>query len=1357
LLEYGSILPGALLSAGINRLLRGAVQVPTRPLEDINDPSITNSVEELIRDLDTPPRNIPVQTVENIPVQSTPDLGTPINVRNLTQPQPTIREFPGDSPVVTRPRNAQELAEERAAQRFREQDFGTPDDRIEGVGQPEFRPSDLKTYRQAFEDEVALERKALDDALANGEINKTQYKQANKDLDEYYKAGLPKEPEATPGRKIEVKQVEGIDVADQTVVPKNMPETPGRVRVQTQAEPMKAKTEAVAKEPIVMYRSESPNRFGKGMAEMGEGLYIGDEKMARLQKGTDAPSSDELFRYEIDPNAKLLQKGATGTEYSRLRSRAYKEAKTTKDVNKRFTELVREAGYDGVQGNGEIVIMNPKAVLSSSEGAPAVRTPAPLPKEVQNVLDNPKQYNKRQVQSARRQARLAQKYAEAQQKTSDFYTKAEEAKSMRTGEPVTTPGADEFAPTGKFGTGVKGDAYEKASREAEKSLGQREMAFKDAETLAEELSSTSKISKGDGRRISAAKENLLKSDPNARSTEIYKLLDQAERSSRRSAAQIMALVPRTVRKTASSDELLRRFESKLNNVLDDPSKVSKDDWSRLNQADDVFTEARDKAFRLEEQFKKTGSEADFKAWEKARASAVEADVKAKLTEIDVAQKVLRGEKGAQVTKLLNDLKKEADVNTMDFVTANMLSGTGTGFRNLVGTELAGIENRILANTRAKVTNVLFNQNVGGFDKASARFGRSYGAKKFVSDTKRRAEIGGKNPIEWAKNWATTINSAGEGSMQSQLFSRMGKYYKNQFSNMGLSGKELDLRMRHAMLSDPDNIGPVYMDAVMKSSGLSGFFDKGQKIEQTIVDAIGRRTDSRVLQGASKLIMRLAVGFPTAGANFLYQSGKRLTLGAPSFIEMGAKLASGDKIGAAQAFERGLKEFGSGGAVLGLGVGLGSAGLISGPYPSDADERARWEREGISENSIKMGGAWYPIPQGAGMFGLPLLTGAAIGRDGAEGLQEMYTPKNISKLLPTDQLNTTLNMIAGNESENAIKNFIASIPRALTPAGALFNQISRSLDSTKNDTTTKDFWNNVFDQILTGIPGQNKFANIPDKTDAEGNVIKNPNPLQIAAGATSVEQPIGVQRSQEINQNINEQVKSIADFGGFDDPVLESILEGDDLGRYKKAKEGKQLDESDIKSLYKSLTKGVEANGSDTAYLEREQYDTNLTVLNLKKQLMEQDPTTAPSSLKKIDLAIKRSEVYKNNTIPYQDISDYKDIGVEDWRAMGDPDSDSYDPDMYQKLFEIDQLMTKAGVSYGKKLDKPKYFLKEKKSGSGGGRSSGTGKSNLDFGTLGSSSFAPKVKEYQPIEVASGSIPKIGSQRPNIVYKIGVKR
>lgn len=1267
------VLPKIMSGRGVN---------PADVVEELDDAAISASAEAANQAL----RPRPIRVGLDIPVKAPEDIGTPIPVVKRPSGRPLIKELEGDFNFPT----FEQLQEIRIADTKKAADAvnsaARPDPRIEGVTPREngtFKLDDaaIKTSQDDLIDQYASFLRDVGEGngtqlipdgeggyyrtsnnyrpgMGGGRVTKEQWReeaerqlragQADPAIQQAFNDAADPEvqsmlskgdttEEAPIGRPIEVKQAQGIPVRDETVVPTDLPEAPGKVRVTTQTSPMAAKTKAVTETQQV---------------------YV-EASQSRIPVVRD-----------------------TASEY---------------------------------------------------------------------IVKNPKQFTKRQVAAARNQRKLARQMAKTQEDTAEAISRIEATKSS------TTPQVEGFAPTGKFSRGKRGNVIQNASQEAEAVAGRAEMADRSVDNLLEEIGSKdpSTFTPGDRRKISAAIENMAKADPD--NIEIRTILRKLQVNSRSANGQALAMIPRVIRRSATADTLVGRWESKIAKALDNPSKMSKEDFAEVQRANEAFTLARDTAERLDEQFKRTGSEADFKAWEDAYKAARKADADAKLTEISVAKRVLKGEKGAHVNKVLDDLKKESSVNTMDLVTSNMLSGTATGFRNTFGTELAGVENRLFANTRAKITNALFDENVGGYNRKGARMGRKIGIVKLGRDAARRAEIGGKNPLEWVKNWSTTINSGGESSLQSQVYSRLGKYYQRQFKEQGLSGKELDMRMRHAMLTDPDGMSEAYLDAAMKSSGLTGLFEKGQTAEKWITDKIGGKTDSKFLQGAAKLATRLLVGFPTATGNFVYQSGKRLLAPTvvfnPSWIESGIKLAKGDKLGAAMAFDQGLKEAGSGAAVLGLGVALGQAGLISGAYPDDPDERARWGRDGISENSIKIGGAWYPIPQGAGMLGLPLLVGGALGRDGAEGLKEVFeNRKQLAELLPTDQAYDTLKMLYGDDSPQAVKNFVASSVRAGTPVGSLLNQISKSLDDTKNDTTTKSLGANIMDQIYSGIPGVNNAMNIPDKTDDAGNPIQNPNPLQLAFGATSASQQQGIERSGEIQSQIDDAIKGIDQYGLLTDKNMEGVLDGKGLEAFTKLKVGKQLDESDIKALKEGLVKGVSSEGTDTAYLERGEYDTNLAVLKLKRDLMKEDKTTKPSSLKDLDTAIKRGEVYKEHQIPYDMISDYKSVGVEDWRKMGDPESDEYDPDMYQMLWDIDQLMTKAGVSYRKgKMDKQKYYEKEKK---GSGSRSRASELSSDFGTLKAGSFAPSVRAYETIDQRSGSVPIIRTVRPNIVHKIG---
>lgn len=1104
-------------------------------------------------------------------------------------------------------------------------------------------------------------------------------------------------------------------------------------------------------------------RFGDTVGKRMTDDMWRDEAERQLLAGKADPEIQKVFDEAADPEVQsLLAKG----EQAPVEEGRPIEVKQVNSIPVVKDETVVPTGLP--ETPGKVRLTEATAPNNAKSAEIAAKTPPALPKEVQNILDNPKQFNKRQVAAARNQRKLARQAAKAQEDTAVAISRIEAAK---TGTPqANIVGREEFVPTGKFAKSDQrgGGAYETANRELEVEAGRKEMAARSAEDLVDELEGRRTLAAADQSKIEAAKENIIKSDPDYKQNPLYQVLENRYISDRRKAAQIMALGPRVIRRTASSEAISNRWYNKMLRATDG-SNISADEFNKIKLSNDKFTQARDVAARAEEQYKTTRSKADLEAFKKARQEADRLDLEAKTAEVTAAKNTLKGTKSENGAQVISDLEAEAELNMMDAVTASQLSGPATGMRNLYGTELSGLENRFTApNLRAKIANKFFGKNVGGFSREGAKLGRKEGASRMVSDAKRRAGYSGPNPFKHARNFATTLNSLGESSLRSQKTAKLHKYYENQLKEQGVSGERLKNDKEFLSLTDPDNMGEQFMDDVMKSSGLSGIYQKSRQIELQLAQNIADRLNNVIPPGAAnaiaKGITRITLGYPTATGNFVVQSGRRALVGLPSFGEVGYKLARGDKLAAARAFDRGLKEATSGTAAIGTGIALAKADLITGFYPDDPDERAEWEREGKNELSIKINGAWYPIPQGFGMFGLPLILGSTLEEGGPEAAISAFTDReNIFKLLPADQMYGVMQVLSGDSTDNQNKAFVASTIRSLIPMGSFLNQTAKGLDQTVNDTTTKGFWKNVFDQVISGIPGQNLFADIPDKKDDAGNVIKNPNLAQVYSGAQTVEQGAGEARSAEIAGEVSSQLKNIADYGIFDDPVLESILDEDTKQLYNKAKQGEELDESDTKKLKEALVKGVEQSGSDTAYLERGEYDTHLAALKLKRDLMNSDPTVNPSKLKDIDTAIKRGEVYKENTIPYDLIKAYQDISNTEWRNMGDPEDEDHDPEMYETLWKIDELMTKAKVSENDKgkLDKPKYSAKTSGSGRGGrggrGGRSGVPRLITDFGTLKDGSFAPRVKAYETIDQKSGTIPIIRTVRPNIVHKIGSSR
>lgn len=994
--------------------------------------------------------------------------------------------------------------------------------------------------------------------------------------------------------------------------------------------------------------------------------------------------------------------------------------------------------------------VSPMAAKSEAiANAPVVARPTQLPAETQAILDNPKQFSKRQVAAARNQRKLARQMAKTTEQTAEAMDRIETASPA-----AASP--EGYVATGEFGKSVNGGAYQKVSRAAEMSQAIEETANMSPgdilQTARKNQAATGGFDPRDMRNIRA----LAESKRIVRGTPEWNEMREILKEDGTIWGQQGALRNYTMRRTATADQLMSRYESKIYRLADDPTKIDGKLFDEVEGAETVYAEARDQAMRAYNTFTENPTAANAKAYHAAQDAAERADKTAKMTEYKVADKVLKGNKDVKQVRELEKMANEADLYQMDAVDASMLSGTGTFVRNFVNASIGGTEEGLFGGVASRIARKLTGQEVGGgFGKGTLR-GFKEGAVNIVDVSKARAGNAGKNPFSHIKNWATTGNQLGDTVIDSQVTHNVLDHYTQILKSQGYKGRELVDRASVMARQDPDDLGRIYAGAARASSGLGGGITRNNKIEgfvkNLISDGLSTVMPRGVSDGAAKLITRMTIGFPTAIGRSMNEGVKRFTLGAPTFVKA---LRTADPMERALLIKEGIKQAGTGGLVIPpVFYAMGANGMITGAYPSDPEERARWEREGITENSIKVDGNYYQLPGYLGTWSVPALFYASLGRnDGDFAAAAADTAKIVPSILPTDNMSAWQDVINGRTDPG---KFFAqqgsSAVRASTPGGALLNQLAKSLDPTKNDTTQGTNWENFISKVEGGIPVVNNMANIPTKEDDAGNPLSNPGPVPLVFGASSTVQGKGEERTGQIQANVDSNVQKMTELGVLGDPNLEAVLDDKEKLIYQKFRDGKKLGEGDLKKLQDAFVKGVSSTGDDTAYLEREQYETNLAALKLKRELMDADKTVKPSDLKKMDTAIKRGEVYKENTIPYDMIEAYQSIGVDDWRNMGDPEDDAYDPEMYQKLFEIDQMMTEAGVSYRKgALDKNKYYAKEKKAGSGRSRSS---ELSSDFGTLKASGFAPQLRGYDTLDQATGSVPIIRTVRPNIVHKIG---
>jgi len=982
--------------------------------------------------------------------------------------------------------------------------------------------------------------------------------------------------------------------------------------------------------------------------------------------------------------------------------------------------------------------------------APVTTAPPQITAETQNILDNPKQFNKVQVKAARNQLKLAKAYAKTQEGIQ------EQLGRIDTASPAAQSG-EGFVPTGEFAKGRNGNVIQNVNRVAEMQQAVNEtasMSPQDVIATARQNAATNGggFNRRDIRNVAA----LFETKRVERGTPEFNELNAILKEDGSNWGQTGALRNYTIRRNASADELVSRFQSKIYRLVDDPSKVDSKLFDQVDAAEARFADTRDAAMAAYNKFTEAPTQENTKAYHAAQDAADAADRDAKMVEYKVASQTLKGNKDIAQARELEKMAQTADMYQMDAVDASMLSGTGTFVRNLVNSAVGSVEEKMFGKVGARLASLTPKSrkneiSVGG---GTSPRGLGRGVGNIVDASKARAGEAGINPLEHIKNFATTGNQLGDALIDTQVSNNVRDHYTQSLKSQGYTGAELKNRASVLARQDPEGVTESYQSVARVAAGLGSGVTRNNKVETTvkniISDAISGGKPNRASEGTAKLITRMTLGFPTAIGRSLAEGGKRFTLGAPTFIKA---MRESDPQTRAILIKEGIKQAGTGGLVIPpLFYALGTSGAITGAYPEDQAERDRWAREGITENSVKIDGNYYQLPSYLGAWAMPGLFYASLGRNNGDFSKAAAdTAKIVPSLLPTDQMGNWQDVISGrSDPAKFFTQTAASAVRAATPAGALLGQIAKSFDPTQNDTNGGTAIENFVDKVMNGIPGA---ANtLTNKTDDAGNVLKNPNPLALGLGASSTEQQAGVEKTGQLNDATNSSIQSMADSGAFGDPNLKAVITDDKVKKiYNDILAGKQVDPASLKKVQDAMVKGVSAS-EDTAYLEKEQYDTNLSALQLKKQLLSADPTTKPSDLKKLDIQIARGQVFKDQEIPYDAIQQYKTTNLSDWRAMGDPEDDAYDPDTYNKLWAIDEMLTKVGGSYKEgHPDKQKFSAKAAGKGRKGGSASTL---SSDFGTLKAGISAPTVKQYASMDQASGAVPVINTVRPNIVHKIG---
>lgn len=126
-----------------------------------------------------------------------------------------------------------------------------------------------------------------------------------------------------------------------------------------------------------------------------------------------------------------------------------------------------------------------------------------------------------------------------------------------------------------------------------------------------------------------------------------------------------------------------------------------------------------------------------------------------------------------------------------------------------------------------------------------------------------------------------------------------------------------------------------------------------------------------------------------------------------------------------------------------------------------------------------------------------------------------------------------------------------------------------------------------------------------------------------------------------------------------------------------------------------------------ARVEDGDYDNAMLGYRYQLKKLEGDKNVPESKREGIRDEITRLQITSEGAYPKEVIALYSDTSQSEWRAMGNPESEDYDPELYEMLWQYDQQLTKAGVSKSSKgKEKQKFNAASGRGGRGGSRNAG---------------------------------------------------
>ena len=702
---------------------------------------------------------------------------------------------------------------------------------------------------------------------------------------------------------------------------------------------------------------------------------------------------------------------------------------------------------------------------------------------------------------------------------------------------------------------------------------------------------------------------------------------------------------------------------------------------------------------------------------------------------DLLQSGTAGAKVAQATKtamLSSPLRRTADVITTGIASAS--DTTANAISGLIGRALNKLPGQAgkLRETRAGDYGVLAKGNVEGAKDSFT---------SLRTDNRKVDDIMG----ELQKNTRSDANNAGRtrfgrfvGDMteaatnitQGQRDQRLRELARQDGQQRGLTGNDLDLYTRITEKIPTEVQKHEAAQYHLRTNNLHD--NKLNTVFRSVASVIEKQFPQ-----AGPIVTALTVPFKSYQAGNLNRlfTDKTVLGNVATFVKA---MNRGDNQGMVDALAKGVVNTGE---TLVIGTMLSQAGLL----------------KDTNDNGEDWSGPYLQTPLGdipVGFFGpagLNIVVGHNINKFAESGDADAFVNDFGKQAIGFMNIegslggNTPIQEVIsgqGDVTDRLVKaggdTLRRPIPSMLGDLNALGNTISgqdKALTKATNEDGTTDYLKTEANRTIDKLGLSSLLERDEGKTSQ--NIID-----RITGGTHSNDSTNEAEAERDVQKSLKDMEK---DLKKAKVPLKEQEIEDAlDSGDYENAIKGlefkvaqtesdpdatnSQVANAKDKLLQAQLRQegvpvtedGIKARTESGDYLEAiAGYQYQLQKLGDSKDVPESKRQTMRDE-------ISRLQVTANGSYPPQVIKLYSDTSQSEWRAMGNPESEDYDPDTYQLLWQYDQQLTEKGVSKSSKGgEKNKYAAAKGGSGGRGGSSKKGFTTSIALQKFEGSDFSPQ--------------------------------